>query len=191
VTKANATPNGTLINEIPAHTMTQSETSSDQNDPMLSEGLVHGADALAQAVTALLLSARRHVRLFAPHLEPSVFQAASVTGAMARFAAQHAHNRAHILIEDVAQVRRDNGRLIELARRVSDAVALREVEENDRGARDLFLLADRATFLMQEDVGRSDGVVSARAPQEAAQLIARFDEIWERATPVALRTLGL
>jgi len=53
------------------------------------------------------------------------------------------------------------------------------------------LLADRATFLLQEDVGRNDGVVSARAPQEAAQLIGRFDALWERATPVALRTLGL
>jgi hypothetical protein len=129
--------------------------------------------------------------LFAPFLEPTVFQAASVTGAMARFAAQHAHNRLHLLIEDVAQVRRDNSRLIELSRRLADAIELREVEDNDRGARDLFLLADRAAFLMQEDVGRGNGVVSARAPQEAAQLIARFDDIWERATPVALRTLGL
>lgn len=171
--------------------MAQSETSTDQNDPALSEGLIHGVDALAQAVAALLSSARRHVRLFAPYLEPSIFQTASVTAAMARFVAQHSHNRVYVLIEDVAQVRRDNGRLIELARRVSDGVELREVEDNDRGARDLYLLADRAAFLMQEDVGRSDGVVSARAPQEAAQLIARFDEIWERATPVALRTLGL
>lgn len=170
--------------------MAQSQT-PDQNDLVLTDGLVHGTDALAQAVTALILSARRHVRLFAPYLEPTVFQATSVTGAMARFAAQHSHNRVQILIEDVAQVRRDNGRLFELARRVSDAVALREVEDNDRGGRDLFVLADRAAFLMQEDVGRRDGVVSAHAPQEAVQLIARFDEIWERATPVALRTLGL
>ena len=171
--------------------MAQSEIPKHQDSPVVTEGLVHGADALALTVSTLIASARRHVRLFAPYLDPSVFQAAPVTGAMARFAAQHPANRVHILTEDVPQVRRDCGRLIELARRISDAVMLREVEENDRGARDLFLLADRATFLMQEDIGRSDGVVSARAPQEAAQLIARFDEIWERATPIALRTLGL
>ena len=171
--------------------MTQSETSGDRANPALTEGLVKGSEGLARAVTALLRSARRQVRLFAPYLDPNVFHTAAVTGAMTRFGAQHLHNRVQILIEDVAQVRRDNGRLVEIARRLADAVEIRQVEDNDRGARDLFLLADRAAFLLQEDVGRNDGVVSARAPQEAAQLIGRFDALWERATPVALRTLGL
>ena len=171
--------------------MAQPKSPSNNTEPTLSEGLVHGPEALAQAVAALLHRARREVRVFAPYVEPAVFQSASVTGAVARFAAQHSRNRVYILIEDVAQVLRDNGRLIELARRMADAIELREVEDNDRGARDLFLLADRSAFLMQEDVGRSDGVVTARAPQEVAQLIGRFDDTWDRATPVALRTLGL
>lgn len=159
--------------------------------PIVAEGAVHGHDALAHAVTALLHSARREVRLFAPVVEPAVFHTASVTGAIARFAAQRSRNHMNLLIEDVAQVMRDNGRLIDLARRLADGIELREVEDNDRGARDLFLLVDRSAFLLLEDVARSDGVVSTRAPQELAQLISRFDDIWQRATPVALRTLGL
>jgi len=169
----------------------KSPSADESTAPTLTEGAVHGPDALASAVSSLLRIARRDVRLFAPFLEPAVFQTATVAEAATHFASQHSRNRLQILIEDVSQVRRDNSRLVEIARRLSDTVALREVEENDRGARDLFLIADRSTFLMQEDVGRNDGVVSARAPQETAQLIARFDELWERATPFALRTLGL
>lgn len=168
-----------------------SRSADESTEPTLTEGAVHGPDALAGAVSSLLHLARREARLFAPFLEPAVFQTAAVAGAATHFASQHSRNRLQILIDDVAQVRRDNSRLIEIARRLSDTVALREVEENDRGARDLFLITDRSAILMQEDVGRNDGVVSMRVPKEAAQLIARFDELWERASPVALRTLGL
>lgn len=172
--------------------MAEPQPPSDRTDAApLVEGAVHGHDALAQAVAALLQSARREVRLFAPYIEPAVFHTSIVTGAIAKFAAQHARNHVSVLVEDVAQVTRDNGRIIELARRLADGVELREVEDNDRGARDLFLLIDHAAFLVLEDVGRSDGIVSTRAPQELAQLIGRFDDAWERATPVALRTLGL
>jgi hypothetical protein len=169
----------------------QSPTDKADSQPRLAEGAVHGTEALAQAVAALLASARREVRLFAPYMEPAVFHTAAVTGAIARFAAQHSRNRVNVLVEDVAQVMRDNGRLVDLARRLADGVELREIEDNDRGARDLFLLVDRSAFLVLEDIGRSDGVVSARAPQELAQLVSRFNDVWDRATPVALRTLGL
>lgn len=169
----------------------QPPTNKNDTAPALSEGVVNGHEALAHAVTALLHSARREVRMFAPVVEPAIFHTASVTGAIARFAAQHSRNRMNLLIEDVAQVMRDNGRLVDLARRLADGIELREVEDNDRGARDLFLLIDHSAFLMLEDVARSDGVVSTRAPQELAQFVSRFDDIWERATPVALRTLGL
>lgn len=172
--------------------MTDSQSTDKADTPRaIVEGTVQGHEALADAVATLLQSARREMRLFAPYVEPAVFHTPSVTSALAHFAAAHARNRVNVLIEDVAQVMRENGRLIELARRLADNVELREVEDNDRGARDLFLLVDRAAFLMVEDVGRSDGVVSARAPQELAQLLTRFDDVWERATPVALRTLGL
>jgi hypothetical protein len=173
--------------------MAESQSSTDRTDsqPTFAEGAVHGTEALAQSVAALLASARREVRVFAPYMEPAVFHTGAVTGAIARFAAQHSRNRVNVLVEDVAQVMRDNGRLIDLARRLADGVELREIEDNDRGARDLFLVVDRSAFLVLEDVGRSDGVVSARAPQELAQLVSRFNDVWDRATPVALRTLGL
>jgi sugar-specific transcriptional regulator TrmB len=172
--------------------MTESQPQPEKTDAAPDvEGAVQGREALANAVAALLRSARREVRLFAPCIEPAVFHTPPVTSAIAHFAAAHSRNRVNVLIEDVAQVMRENGRLIELARRLADNVELREVEDNDRGARDLFLLVDRSAFLTLEDIGRSDGVVSARAPQELAQLITRFDDVWERATPVALRTLGL
>jgi hypothetical protein len=164
---------------------------ADRDEPALVDGLVQGEAGIGRALAQLIRAARREVRLFAPVLNPAIFHGATVTQAMAHFVTQHSHNRIRILIEDVTQTLRDNGRLVDLARRLADGIELREAEDADRGARDLYLLADRSAFLMQEDVGRSDAIVNLRTPHAAAQLLGRFDAAWDRAAAVALRTLGL
>lgn len=165
---------------------------TDDTKPVMppTEGAVHGYEALRDTAAALVGAAQREVRLFAPYLEPTVFNTGAVAGALIEFARRHPRNRVLVLIEDAVQVQRDNDRLVALARRLSDRVELRAVEENDRGARDLYLLADRATCLYRETMDRIDAVVLHQA-QEIAARIERFDTVWERAEPVALRTLGL
>lgn len=171
--------------------MAQSDTSAGNTGAGLTEGRVQGPEALAQAVAALVRSARREARLFAPQVAPAIFSSAAVTAALGYFAAQHTRNSARLLVEDAVQLLRDNGRLIQLARRIASGLELREVEDNDRGARDLYIIADRSAHLIQEDVGRNDAVLAARVPHETNQLIERFDAAWDRATPLALHTLGL
>lgn len=171
--------------------MTSSEPSANQSHPAPPEGAIHGPEALAAAISRLFRSARREARLFAPHLGPSVFSTAAVIDAITFFITRHPRNRVRVLVEDQSQLSRDNGRLIELARRLADGIELRQVEDNDRGARDLFLVVDRSAYMVQEDVGRNDAVVNAHAKHEAVKLIERFDAAWERGGSIALRTLGL
>lgn len=156
----------------------------------LPPGPLQGREALTQAACRLLDAARRDVRLFAPRLDAGVFGTAAVTAAMARFLMQHPRNRLRLLVEDEAQLRRDHDRLFELARRLADRLALRAVDEADRGADDVYLVVDRAAALCQNDLGREEGRVIV-APVEAVRCAERFDAVWERAQPAALRTLGL
>lgn len=156
----------------------------------LPRGPLQGRAALARAATVLLDSARREVRLFAPQLDAALFGTGAVTGAMARFLMQHPRNRLRLLLEDEAQVRRDHERLFELARRLADRLALRVVDQADRGAVELYLVVDRAAALRQDDLAREEGRAIA-APIEAVRLAERFDAAWERAQPLAPGTLGL
>lgn len=158
--------------------------------PALVEGALQGAEEVARGIAALVRLARREVRLCAPYLDPAAFNSAAVVEALGAFAVRHPRNRLHLLIEDVPQVLRDNGRLVVLARRAADTVELRAVPENERGARDLYLVVDRSARLVQEDVTRAAAVLSRAAP-ETAPLIERFNAAWARAEPIALRTLGL
>jgi hypothetical protein len=158
--------------------------------PALADGAVQGPEALRAAAAALLQQARREVRLAAPYLDPAIFNAGSVTDALRGFVTRHPRNRVRILVENINQLMRDNGRLVALARRLADSMELREVEENERGARDLYFVADRAVCLFQEAADGTDGVVS-HASREIATQVERFESAWNRAQPVALRTLGL
>jgi hypothetical protein len=169
--------------------MTDKPPATETNDTALAEGAIRGPEKIREAIVTLVRLGRRVVRLSAPHLDPAVFNTAVVADAIVAFA-KRPQNRMQILLEDVAQVRRDNDRLIVLVRRLADAVELREVDDSLRGSRDLYLLIDRSACLVQEDVDRNDAVVH-RAGSEAASRIARFDAAWDQASPVALRTLGL
>ncbi|HEX7043753.1 MAG TPA: hypothetical protein VF203_03970 [Burkholderiales bacterium] len=157
----------------------------------LAPGPCNGADAIAQALAALAASARRELRLHAPRLDDVIVGNSVVVDALRRFATRHARNRVRILLEETASLLQDHDRLIALARRLPEAIQFREVEENDRGARDLYAVADRSACLLQEDVGRYRAVVAADSPRQNAQRVERFDELWDRATPVALWSLGL
>ena len=170
--------------------MTEPESATSATDATATTGAIHGPEALALALASLIGASRRDVRIFAQRLNPAVFNSAAMTGAISQFATQHPRNRLRLLIEDRSDLLRDNGRLLDLARRLADAVELREVDDNDRGARDLFLVADRSASLVQEDIGRADAVVDRQAV-EALKLIERFDAAWERGASIALRTLGL
>lgn len=170
--------------------MSQTPQSTTNTPSAPADGAAHGQEALRTAAAALLQHAGREVRLAAPYLDPTIFNTGSVADALSNFVTRHPRNRARILIEDINQVIRDNGRLVGLVRRLADSIELREVEENERGARDLYLVADRAVCLFQEAADGTDGVVS-RASREINTRLERFEAAWNRAQPVALRTLGL
>lgn len=183
------------VKRNPTFTQEHGVTSETQQPPTstpsaLADGAIHGQEALRTGAAALLRYARRDARLAAPYLDPAIFNTGSVADALSEFVTRHPRNRVRILVEDINQVLRDNGRLVSLVRRLADSIELREVEENERGARDLYFVADRAVCLFQEAADGMDGVVS-HVPREIATRLERFEAAWHRAQPVALRTLGL
>jgi hypothetical protein len=150
---------------------------------------VRGREALCAAVVALMGEAQRAVRLYAAQLDPAVFDSSAVADALAAFA-RDPRNRAAMLLENAA-VLEHNQRLLAVARRLAGTVQLRQADEQDRGARALYLLVDRAAHLQQEDVTRTEAVIARQTARETTRLVEQFDAAWERGTGIALRTLGL
>lgn len=169
--------------------MNDPASESQANPAAVAAGVVRGYDELRRAAIALVQQARRDIRLFGSRLNPLVFNTASITDALVAFAVGHPRNRVRVLVEDAEQVLRDNGRLVTAARRLGN-LEIRAVEESDRGARDVYLLSDRSACLVIQAAEENEAVV-ATAPPQPGVLAQRFEAAWERAEPMAMRTLGL
>jgi len=160
--------------------------------PIAAPAIARGEQAIAEHIAALAEHASHEFDVFAPQLDPRWFDTGRLHRALASFAARHRHNRARILVEDAAQAVRDNNRVVELARRLSDFVEIRQVAESDRGLRELFVLADRNAMLHQQDVTRIEALVETGGQRAGVELRLRFKSMWDRSEPIPeIRTAGL
>lgn len=149
-------------------------------------------EEVSASLANLLGHARHQISVFGPQLDPALFNVGAITHLLASFAAHHRHNRARFLIEDTDQVRHDNARLIELCRRMSEFVDIRQVGEEHVGLREFFVVVDRSGYLHQGDITRPEFVIDPHGPAQAAQLLMHFDAMWARSEPILeIRTIGL
>lgn len=149
-------------------------------------------DGARAFIARLIEAAQREVDVFAPQLDPDLFNRAPLARAIVEFAARHRRNRVHFLVEDAAQALRDNECLADLCRRFGEAVELRLVDETHLGIREMFVVVDRTGYLHQQDTARFECVADTAGKGEAVKLALRFAQMWDRSAPVAgLHTPGL
>lgn len=153
---------------------------------------VHGRVEAQELMADMLEQARRKISIFAPLLDSYLFSTTRVGSALASFAAAHRNNLARFLIEDVDQALRHNGRIVELCRRLSDFIKIRQVGQDDAGLREMFVIIDDSTYLHQPDTEKPDYLAGLEARGEAKHFSAAYERMWERSRPIsAIHTLGL
>lgn len=149
-------------------------------------------DAIRDRIASLIESARREIIIFSPQMDAYFFNGSQATRSLASFAARHRYNRARLLIEDAGQSLRDNDRVVELCRRLSEFIQLRQVGEEHLGLREMFVIVDGVSYLHQLDVTEPECVVEPAGRKRAVELRSRFEHMWERSEPaIGLNTAGL
>ena len=144
------------------------------------------------AVAGVVQQAQRQLLVFAPLLDPHYFNTTSIETLIGEFIARQRNNHVRILVEDTRQALLDNARLAQLAHRLPDCVRIRQVGENHRGLRELFVVADHQGYFHQPHIERADSVSSSHATRTAVQLARHFEQMWEQSEPVEdLSRLGL
>jgi hypothetical protein len=165
---------------------------STESGPTTAPRVVRDRGGIAPRLVALIAQARHELAVFQPQLEPALFNASATTNALVAFVTAHRHNRVRLLVEDAEQAVRDNPRVVELCRRLSDFVEMRQVGEEHRGLRELFVTADRSGYLHQSDLTRPECVIELHDRGHGGELAQRFEAMWERSEPIAaIRTAGL
>jgi hypothetical protein len=101
-------------------------------------------------------------------------------------------NRVRIVVHDVEHVRRDCPRLVALLRHFGHGIAIHRTTSIARGVYDAFCIADGSHYARRFHFDNPRGVLVFDDYEGSADLVQRFEEIWEASQPAVLpTTLGL
>lgn len=146
---------------------------------------VHGRVEARDLMTDMVEKAQRKISVIGPTLDAYLFNTPRVAQALASFAAAHRKNLARFLVVDVDQSINRNGRIVELCRRFSDFIKMRQVNEHDIGLQEMFLVIDDSAYVHQPHTDRPDYLARLDARGEARQLTIRYERLWERSLTIS------
>ncbi len=153
---------------------------------------VNGREAMRDAIADTFARAKRKLLIYAPTLDAGLLNSSQAIDALTSLCAGGPPNHVHVLVEQGDRTVRENGRLTNLARRVSDLVEIRQLGEDTPASAEMFVIVDRNGYLHQPDVDKAQCVIDLDDTTRAGAFSHRFDRMWERSDPIAsLRVLGL
>jgi hypothetical protein len=132
-----------------------------------------------QHALALLDQAQRHLSLYSPDFEPSLYNHSSVQQACVRFLLAHPRNRLRILLKDSALAVKQGHRLLALSRRLSSNMQIRKLHPDYPAQTGAFLVADDCGALVRPESDQYVGYALYGDPGRARQLQRQFDTAWE------------
>lgn len=148
---------------------------------------------VSDAMLVLLADARHEVALFSRDLEPGLLDNDTFVEAFKRIALGGRRARVRILVQEPRRAISEGHGLLRLAQQLPSVIELRvPVEDRDLAEPAAFLINDRGGYLVRALGARPEADGNTCGPGRHAQLLASFNEIWERSQPSAdLRVLGI
>jgi hypothetical protein len=141
------------------------------------------SDALAATVLQLAGQSRRSIDIVSRHLDPVLFDQGAFIQAVKRLVLGSRRAEVRLLLLDPGPVARRGHRLLELAQFLSDFIHVRVPSPVHREFNEAWLVADATGYVYRPMSDRFEATVDFNDRHQASQLVARFNEIWERAQP--------
>ena len=130
-------------------------------------------------ISALILQATRNIAVWAPSLDPGVYNSFAINDALAHFAAAHHRNRATILIDNIKTSIRQNPRLISVCRRFSTFIQVKRYPADYPPLEDYFVVVDQVGYYLQPQWAVPSGIACMHDRRKATQLQRRFQQHWQ------------
>ncbi len=151
-----------------------------------------GREAIKENVAAAFEQARHNIAIFSPVLDANYFNNSRVIDALAKLCTGGRPNRVRILVQRGDETIRHNGRITDLAQRLSDFVELKQLGEGAGSYSEMFIVIDRDGYLRQPDSEKAECLVDFSASHEVGALSQKFEKLWERSEAIpGLHVLGL
>jgi len=157
-----------------------------ESDQLLS---VASRDDCYRVIDAMSQQARHSLYIFSDDLDPDIYNTGQFIDSVRRIVAGEPNATVNVLFYSVDKLIHRGHRLIDLSRRLSSQVKMRQLS---RAYNHAFFVADQCGVVNRRIADRFEGTASFNNPGRAAQLIAFFNSTWDISAPnMELQSLRL
>lgn len=134
----------------------------------------------AHAGELMVQQCRDSLEIFSRDLDAPLYDREAFLQALGALCLRNRKARVRILVQDPATPSRRGHRLLELSRRLSSSIELRQPHEDYRHYNEAFLVADRCGVIQRSLADRYEGSANFNDTVAAQRRLDFFTEVWER-----------
>lgn len=147
--------------------------------------LVNNAKGNSAAALSLIQQSRYKIDIFTHNLDPHILDKAEIADAISKFIRISPKSRLRILLADPALAIKQGHRLIELSRKFSSFIAIRQINQDFINTPYCFLMVDDKALIYRPHASQYQGFVNYNARLECRQHQEFFDDVWECSEPAS------
>jgi hypothetical protein len=157
---------------------------------------IDGLENTRQAMLNLVETTQRSLHLYTPFVDPRLYNDGDIVDAIRARVVNQPRIRFYLLLPSAHDWRSACPRLLQLTERLSSALELRTLPQEEPRERpeftQSFIIADHAIVLHEADPRHHIGRYEPHGAGEVRKLMNFFQEIWEKSQPdLELRSLKL
>lgn len=138
---------------------------------------------LTDLIIAVIERGRRELIIYSRDLDPALLGRRDALDALRRFAIG-THAQIRVLTHDLRRAIQEDHGLIALTQRLPSHISIRVIEqEPDVQYASAFVLNDRGSYVFRPIATRPEATACLHDRSRQRQLLAYFNEVWERARP--------
>ncbi len=130
------------------------------------------------AVAETAKHAQRVLSIYTPDLEPQLYDQDGFLEPVKRLVLARRYAKVRVLISDPGRLQRDGNRFMQMARRLTTFLDLRNVSPEYRGNPCSFIIADDKAIVYRQQSTRWDGIVEFNDAAVVRRYLAYYDEVW-------------
>lgn len=135
------------------------------------------------AAVAMVRQGLRTALIFSHDLDPRVYDNPELAQAVSELARRSKYSWVRVLVQDTATIVRDGHRLVEVARRLSSRVEIRQAHPDFAQVHRAFVVVDGVGLILRPVGDRYDGTANFHAPMAAREEAHLFRRVWDRSAP--------
>lgn len=139
----------------------------------------------SSATLSLISQARRTIDLFTHNFDPRILDTPEIASAISDFVKVSPNSRLRVLLCDPSLAVKQGHRIIELSRKFSSFISIRQTHEEYLSTPFSFLIADKTALLFRPHANEYNAIVNYDTRHDCRHHLEFFNEVWQRSEPVS------